>query len=645
MSGTGDVDTQASMASSTHSWTLQNTDSTGGSSFGHYRYNSAASRYMFGQDPVTNVGYIFTDAAWANGWRLYMTDWYNPALSVTHEKYVGVNTVTPLAQFEVKSGTTGINYVLRVSSQNGAAMSGVTADGRYNLRGSTYTLPSGYGTAGQVWTTDGAGIVTWGTVTSTITGGSGGSSTLATATGTSSGFNGTVSSPTPVFLLNNVQFIGSVQGGGTAYFRLDPSTVSLLGPSIDLASLEITGLLASTGIANGQLNNGVRVTTSSILANGVATSTTVLYGNGLWNAITGDNMGNNKSTGPLDMSNFAVNSASAINLSGTGNGVIASTNPIEFRTGVAISSFTLSTGGWTMPDVTAPAVAPSGYVRFYSKSGNLYQQDSSGVETNLASGGGTGMQNPATSTFNMNGFGIINLASASFNQAEQPVLYSSQPSFALAVVTTATPQYNFYGSSFAFASTGTIAALNITQPLATASGGTGISTLPVEEIMIPALLIKGASVNGAVAASSATATNAVNTDYLAFIPSTTKYAYWDRDLPTSFDGSTVTFKVVWTSTGGLTTSTVSWCLQAVALADSDALETAYGSAVCISDSYISSNTVRVSPESAAVTIGNTYSQDDHITWRIYRDGASATMNDEARLLEVRVRYRRKGYSD
>jgi hypothetical protein len=236
MSGTGDVDTQAAMASSTHSWTLQNTDSTGGSSFGHYRYNATTSRYMFGQDPVTNVGYIFTDGAWTSGWRLYMTDWYNPALSVTHQKYVGVNTLTPLGQFEVKSGTTGINYVLRVSSQNGTAMAGVTADGRFSLgSGSTWTFMSGYGNAGQVVVGDGNGGLTMGTVTSTITS-SGGGSSLAVTTGATTGWTGAVSSsPTAVLNLSSNSFTVSPRGGATNYIdirqdlTLSTLTISYVG--------------------------------------------------------------------------------------------------------------------------------------------------------------------------------------------------------------------------------------------------------------------------------------------------------------------------------------------------------------------------------------------------------------------------------
>jgi hypothetical protein len=89
--------------------------------------------------------------------------------------------------------------------------------------------------------------------------GGGGSSTLATATGTSSGFNGTVSTPTPVLLLDSRQFIGSVQGGGTAYFRIDTSSITALGPNPPAAS-----------IAAGSLGSGVQI--SSISVNALASN-------------------------------------------------------------------------------------------------------------------------------------------------------------------------------------------------------------------------------------------------------------------------------------------------------------------------------------------------------------------------------------
>jgi hypothetical protein len=172
-----------------------------------------------------------------------------------------------------------------------------------------------------------------------------------------------------------------------------------------------------------------------------------------------DNLGNHLATTSVNMAGFAVYNSSGVTLVGVGNGVVESTNSIELRTGVAVTTVTISTGGVEMPVLTAPGNPPAGFVRFYAKSdGNLYQKDETGTETVLAgggTGGSSGMQNPATATFNMNGYGIINIASVTFNQAEQPVIYSSQPSFSLAVFTTATPQYLLYRSSFVFASSGT----------------------------------------------------------------------------------------------------------------------------------------------------------------------------------------------
>lgn len=159
---------------------------------------------------------------------------------------IGVFQGNPTANFEVKSSTTGTNYVMKISSQNGVAMLGVLNDGRFNFAGSTWSWMPSYGTAGQVIVGDGNGGLAFGTVTSTITGGGGGSSALGVATGTSSGYNGEISTPTTVILFNSAQFIGAPQGGATAYLRLDPSSVTLLGANPPASS-----------IASGSLGSGV----------------------------------------------------------------------------------------------------------------------------------------------------------------------------------------------------------------------------------------------------------------------------------------------------------------------------------------------------------------------------------------------------
>ena len=78
-------------------------------------------------------------------------------------------------------------------------------------------------------------------------GGSGGASTLAVTTGTASGFNTVISSPTGVFLANGSQFGVALQGSATAY-------VTLLS-SQTFSSMTITGPFSATNVASSSFTS------------------------------------------------------------------------------------------------------------------------------------------------------------------------------------------------------------------------------------------------------------------------------------------------------------------------------------------------------------------------------------------------------
>lgn len=75
--------------------------------------------------------------------------------------------------------------------------------------------------------------------------GSGGASSLGVTTGTSTGFSSLASSPTAIINFDSSTFKAFLQGTATAYISLNPSSATLLGPSINLGSgsTEITGTL------------------------------------------------------------------------------------------------------------------------------------------------------------------------------------------------------------------------------------------------------------------------------------------------------------------------------------------------------------------------------------------------------------------
>lgn len=82
-------------------------------------------------------------------------------------------------------------------------------------------------------------------VGSTSTVASGGTSTLAVATGTSSGYSGTISSPTATINFNQSQFSVTLKGGSTAFVSVNPASVTVLGATPPAASIAAGSLGAS----------------------------------------------------------------------------------------------------------------------------------------------------------------------------------------------------------------------------------------------------------------------------------------------------------------------------------------------------------------------------------------------------------------
>ena len=168
-----------------------------------------------------------------------------------------------------------------------------------------------------------------------------------------------------------------------------------------------------------------------------------------------------------------------------------------------------------------------------------------------------------------------------------------------------------------------------------AAGGVGKQT-----IFVPASAMIPRITNGPSLGSLETATNRVNVSTLDFDPTTQEFAQFQVAMPKSWDEGTVTFEVIWYHPSTTTNFGVVWSLAGTALSDTNALDTAFGTAVLVTDTGGTTNTVYDSPESAAVTIGNTPAENDYIVFQVARVPADAgdTMAVDARLLGVKVFY-------
>ena len=133
-------------------------------------------------------------------------------------------------------------------------------------------------------------------------------------------------------------------------------------------------------------------------------------------------------------------------------------------------------------------------------------------------------------------------------------------------------------------------------------------------------------------------TNDQDLNSLDFDQTTNEHAQWTVWMPDNWDAGTVTFKAVWTAAAGTLTNTYEWNLQGVAYANDDAIDTAWGSAIEVSDALIALNDIHYAAESAAVTLAGTPAAGELVQFRAFRDAANDTGDDDARLLGIKVYY-------
>ena len=134
---------------------------------------------------------------------------------------------------------------------------------------------------------------------------------------------------------------------------------------------------------------------------------------------------------------------------------------------------------------------------------------------------------------------------------------------------------------------------------------------------------------------------------LDYDASTAEFSQFAIAMPRSWNRGTVTFQALWSHSSTTTNFGVVWSLAGVAHSDADALEAAFGTAVNVTDTGGTTDTLYISAESGAVTIAGTPAELDQITLQVGRvpiDG-SDTMAVDARLHGIRLFYTTNAASD
>lgn len=154
-------------------------------------------------------------------------------------------------------------------------------------------------------------------------------------------------------------------------------------------------------------------------------------------------------------------------------------------------------------------------------------------------------------------------------------------------------------------------------------------------IPIPAGAMITRTTAGAAAGTTETATNKVMISSLDFDTTTQEHAQFSFPAPKQIDESaTITFIAHWTAASG--SGTVAWGVQLLGRSDDDALDTAFGTGVTVSDTLITALDLHRTSESGAITVGGTFAEGDMLIGQVYRDVANDTLGVDAKLIAIEL---------
>ena len=169
-------------------------------------------------------------------------------------------------------------------------------------------------------------------------------------------------------------------------------------------------------------------------------------------------------------------------------------------------------------------------------------------------------------------------------------------------------------------------------------GGSAIKVAGKETIWVPASAMYGATTNGADAQQVETTATRPDMKVLDFDAGTDEFAQFSVAMPKSWNEGTLTYQVYW-SPGSTNTGDCIFGLQAVACADNDTIDVAYGTAVNVTDAGIGTvEDQQISSESGAVTVAGSPAAGELTYFQLFRDANAGgdTFSADARVLGVKI---------
>ena len=201
------------------------------------------------------------------------------------------------------------------------------------------------------------------------------------------------------------------------------------------------------------------------------------------------------------------------------------------------------------------------------------------------------------------------------------------------------------GVSGATGPTGVSGATGPTGAGATGVGTTG-ATGPTGPSLAGTLVLTGAggwpstTAGCAVPTKLEYVTNDIDQYTLDFDKASAEYAQWTLAMPSDWDGGTITASFYWTAAAGGASDTVRWCLQGTSYADNESIDTAWGSAGYVDDTWQADAKVHISSATGAITLAGTPAGGELVQLRVYRDVANDDLDCDAMLIAVKINYTR-----
>ena len=168
--------------------------------------------------------------------------------------------------------------------------------------------------------------------------------------------------------------------------------------------------------------------------------------------------------------------------------------------------------------------------------------------------------------------------------------------------------------------------------------GSALKIAGKETIWIPATAMFGPTTNPADAAQVETTATRPDLNVFDFDASTQQYTQFSIGMPKSWNEGTLTYQVYW-SPSTTNTGNAIFGLQAVACADGDTIDVAYGTAIEVTDAGIGTvEDQQVSAESSAMTVAGSPASGEQTYFQLFRKAADGgdTFTGEYRVLGIKL---------